>query len=232
MFEPWSARGWNSVYLDATTFKVESVNGAPPAVLPGGDGGEADDAIRTADPSAVDPQELVAQATELADRAEPHAVLVDIYAKFVVGGAVDLSGEGSLTYRYEYKYLDATQPPGRDGVAGAVTISVRGGRLIVSQMTLPVEMPAKAAKPEPICPVKKAWSVAVASGVPADAVASLGYSWSGPPFYWEFRVAGHPELDRKVDAATCNVAGRAPAARTRPRPGHGRGPVDVPDPWK
>jgi hypothetical protein len=55
------------------------------------------------------------------------------------------------------------------------------------------------------CGYDSLWKAALASGVPANAVANIDYSDSSAPFC-VFKVPGHPELDREIGGADCRAA--------------------------
>jgi hypothetical protein len=54
---------------------------------------------------------------------------------------------------------------------------------------------------KPTCPFSQAWSAAVTSGVPANALVLVYYRYSDTKhaMYWDLDVNGHPELPRQVD---------------------------------
>jgi hypothetical protein len=61
----------------------------------------------------------------------------------------------------------------------------------------------------PNCRGAAAWKTAVDSGVPADAIAKLYFDRDHPirgeatHIEWSFRVEGHDEYRREIDATTC-----------------------------
>jgi hypothetical protein len=163
------------------------------------------------DRTRVDPQTLFEPARRLAQLLEPRAELTNT-APFsahmpVRGGTVDLTQPGFLLITFSYDYRDATRPPGMDRVAGAILVRVEYGTLTASRS---FSMgPPSAPLADPTCPVVRAWQTAVSSGVPDNAVASLLY-YDGAPFFrggavWSFRVDGHDELRREIDAQTCSL---------------------------
>ena len=213
--------------------------------------------IRADDPPRVDVVDLIPQVEALVEKLEPRAKLVHIHAGEVVAGTIDVRKPAAAAYEYEYEGLDKTQPPGKDEVKVAITVSAGESQLWaythggahVLRMDLegrPLENP---------CPSKQAWKAAVKSGVPEDAVASFDY---GPSLdtevpgtgggrvrrrEWTLRVKGHDELKRALTPETCEVfqkpqaaptAGQSgepatPGAPARPRaPGAAGGVVD---PW-
>jgi len=66
--------------------------------------------------------------------------------------------------------------------------------------------------PDPTCPVAKAWSAVVASGVPSDVVALVAYAplnrQATSAFVWHFVISGHWEYSRSIDARTCTLLAR------------------------
>ena len=161
------------------------------------------------DRTRVDPQVLFAPARRLAQLLEQGAELSNAFPFSthtpVRSGTVDLSKEGYLLFKFTFDYVDPTKAPGEDHVAGAITVRGEYGGLRAYRSVQ--AGPRNAALPDPSCPATKAWQTAVDSGVPEGSVASLLY-YDAAPFginaaVWSFRVEGHPELRREVDAQTC-----------------------------
>ena len=172
--------------------------------------------FEAADPTHVDPGELVAQARALALRSEPHVVLTQISLNpAITGGVVDVRpGTSWGFYTFEYSYFDKSRPVGKDKIDGMITISGAGLRFRVTKtnVTMRLHIPGfdPAGALDPRCSLQKAWQAAVKSGVPSDAVASASYveAWPpgrGKPFVWSFRVDGHNDLNREIHGQTCAV---------------------------
>ena len=194
-------------------------NGAPAAA--------DSDAIQAADLEHVDLLDLLPQATTVARRLEPRAVLVHITGLVpFAGGTVDLRGKAGAHYDYEYSYLDRTKPPGQDKIEGNIWVMAENGRLRTNQGSVAFILGSSryasaAPAPEPRCPVQKAWRIVVQSGVPANALANVSleiYQFGRSLPHWWFMVDGHPDYERKVDAVTCSIMGRVkpPGAEKRP----------------
>ena len=168
---------------------------------------------REMDRTEIDPQTLFVPARRLARLLEPEAELSNDEAFStrmpVRGGTVDLSNEGGLVFEYRYP-LSPEQAASRGTTFGAIVVRVEWTAMTASRAfpAGPIR-PTRAAPPDPSCPAKRAWSLAVASGVPKDAVASLQYhdvSHNGAgPFVWSFGVDDHPELHRDIDGQSCEL---------------------------
>jgi hypothetical protein len=174
----------------------------------------------------VDPQAIAPQARAVALRQDAHAVLVYISTSGTLDqGTLNLLGDGSVLYEFEFLYFDKSQPPGRDKREGTIWVTAKQGRF--SARTLPSAISLHGSfrsdpGPDPHCSLRNAWQKAVASGVPANAVVKARYAaaWPrgpGKPFVWSFQVDGHREFDREIDDRSCGLAGPAVAVPARPR---------------
>jgi hypothetical protein len=165
--------------------------------------GVATIAIVAPDLHHVDLVELIRQAQVVALRTDSHAHLTSAQANELVDGLVDATGENTADVEFEYKYNDPSKPPGRDQVAGSVTLAVYAGAFRSS--TMPAAMGESI--DDPRCASKSAWQTAVKSGVPANAAASLLLYKEGfgahAPIVWSVRVSGHDEYRREIDSKSC-----------------------------
>ena len=197
----------------ATTIEQRTSPRPPTPKSPFHDG----EPIQVADPAHVDPVELLDQARRIALRMDEHAVLMRISAiKGVSAGTVDVTGDGGVTYEFEWLYFDKSRPPGNDKVENGLWISARRGRFSVMELGHATSLSrTQGLRPDPApiprCSARAAWKAAVKSGMPETAVAWLSYApafppRAGQPYVWDFRVEGHDELRRTVDGATCTIA--------------------------
>lgn len=175
--------------------------------------------VRAADPTHVDPVELLDQARKIALRMDENAVLTRISAvKGVTAGTVDVTGDSGVTYQFEWLYFDKRRAPGDDKVENGLWISARRGRFTVMELRHASSLSRSKDRrpdpaPDPRCSARAAWKAAVRSGMPENAVAWLSYApafppRAGQPYVWDFRVEGHDELRRTVDGTTCAIAKR------------------------
>jgi hypothetical protein len=189
------------------------------------------------DMAHVDPADIYPQAKRMALAINGHAeleksILAIVQNGGTTGGTVDLTGDQFISYDFDYSYLDPSAPPGKDLVQGRIGVTANQRGLHV----FPGETPAGPFPPfvsgprDPKCSVREAWKTAVATGVPADATASLRYSDNSAfdprtSFVWSFTVAGHGEYRREIDGRTCALvkswgpkpAGARPAGKLIPR---------------
>jgi hypothetical protein len=200
--------------------------------------------VAAADPAHVDPADIIRQAVAQATKVDSGAKLISASFTEVRGGTIDLTAKERSTtahVRFQYRRLDASKPVGQDVVEGSFYIMVhgRGFETWAHRQTPGIATDLRPEAPEsrafpldpPACSARRAWRTAVDSGVPDDAVTEL-YWGKVEPFSpskrtaWSFRVQGHDEHRREIDATSCALlrswglpgraregsAGRAPTA--------------------
>jgi hypothetical protein len=156
----------------------------------------------------------------LALRSDPHAALIRIITTGSLdGGTLNLldAGEDSIRYMFAFLNDDKGQPPDPDKQDCVLWVTAWNGRFSVmtSSHTAHLSGPKPYAPvPDPHCPLRTAWQKVVASGVPANSIATAEYSaprlvGKGWPVLWTVRVDGHDEYERKIDDRTCELYGRA-----------------------
>jgi hypothetical protein len=170
----------------------------------------------------VDPQTIAPQARTVALRNDPHAELTRILTTGPLhGGTLNLLGDGSVLYAFDFDYYDKSQPQGQDKRDGALSVIAQNGRFSVTRFEHAMHVAGPTPYdpiPDPRCPLQAAWQKVVASGVPANAVATADYrpaerpARPGSPLIWIIKVAGHEEYHRKVDDQSCEIFG-LPAAK-------------------
>ena len=175
----------------------------------------------------VDPQAITPQARAVALRQDAHAVLIYISTSGTLDqGTLNLLGDGSVIYEFEFLYFDKSQPPGRDKREGTIWVTARQDRLLMRRsLSIAADLHGSLRSdpaPDPHCSLRKAWQTAVSLGVPANAVVEARYAaaWPrgpGKPFVWSFQVDGHREFDREIDDRSCGLAGPAVAVPAHPR---------------
>ncbi|MSP25694.1 MAG: hypothetical protein EXR75_11120 [Myxococcales bacterium] len=176
--------------------------------------------VGAAGPTRVDPVDVIVQAVAQAKQSDPHAKLVGANFNGLTQGALDLTkGAAQAFVRFEYRWLDASQPAGKDvnegsfyfimspdgvltefGRHGGMAMELRPGSRDEGAFPLPT----------PRCTAQQAWKVAVESGVPNDAVATVHFdnTFTANPrkdTEWSFRVEGHDEYRREIDAQSCSL---------------------------
>ena len=183
----------------------------------------------------VDPQAVIPQAKRLARRLAPGAVFGCItpvsVSRTLSQGLVDLrpGAAGSLVTINFLTPPAASARPGTDRGAH-VEVKAKAGHLTAEREDAGADCTGpNGPAPEPSCSLTKAWSVAVAAGVPADALAGAYYGYTMAAggvlhYVWGFDVAGHSEYSCGIDAQTCKMldapklgARRMPAAAGIPR---------------
>jgi hypothetical protein len=152
-----------------------------------------------ADPHKVDINDVFKQAHARAVAVDSKAKLTYAIMKQVKGGFVDVTQHDAGGLDYQYRYLDPSKPPGADSVAGRISFKLGDGSL--EDISLPPTKATPSYVEEPTCASADLWKSVVASGVPDNTVAQLELDRG----YWNFTVAGHPELKRKVSAAGCAI---------------------------
>lgn len=196
-------------------------------------------------PKLVDAAEVLETAIVEARKEYPDAVMVSAHFKEVRGGLVDVNASNAAHVMFEYRRVDSSKPAGKDVDEGSFHIAVREGGYAVWAHHSGRGMASAlggglTATPTPKCRAAAAWKTASESGVPADAVASLHFDRDRPfradasVTEWSFRVDGHDEYRREIDATTCALR-RAWDAKGSPvrnapsqRPGTSNGAPQVP----
>ena len=107
--------------------------------------------IEAADPTHVDPVELLPQARKIAVGLDRHAVLTRIFAtKRVTAGTVDVTGDVGVTFEFEWLYFDKSRPPDSDKVENGLWAAARHGRFSVTELhRASVLSRTKAFRPDP-----------------------------------------------------------------------------------
>jgi hypothetical protein len=193
--------------------------------------GELLEALEAADAARVDPLSVLAQAKRAAQRLAPGAALGCISpmgtSAHLDHGLLNL-GRGSGGALLTLSFVALPSPSARPGTdpGSHVEVRIADGMLkaTLDQGTVGCTGPNGPA-PEPICSVAKAWDAAVAAGLPPAAMASVSYGHTlvggARSYVWTFRVAGHGDLTREIDARTCRLVGAAPSALKRAPSGKG-----------
>ncbi|MCC6527528.1 MAG: hypothetical protein IT373_33080 [Polyangiaceae bacterium] len=161
---------------------------------------------------------VLEQARALALSLDERVGLVTLGVEHMTAaGGVDLTRDMALYASFGFHELDPTKAPGADLVE--VGVSITSSASLCGEVPAPclrgrlqdssrLELGARP-RPLPACSLADAWRAAHASGVPENAVATATYGfWEGPPQLWTFEVAGHGELRRDIDGATCRRATR------------------------
>ncbi len=161
-------------------------------------------AIHAADLKAVDPAALIQQAGAEVRKRASNCELTYAYIGVLSGGVLDASGHTSLL-RWGCLTIDKSKPPGQDVADDEWDVRVANGKLDLKKSTSGSHN--KPPWSEPTCPFSRAWAAAVESGLPASAVVSVYYRYSGKTLgtVWDLTVTGHPELARKMSGATCQI---------------------------
>jgi hypothetical protein len=195
---------------------IPSIPGAPPVVP----------TVTPAPPLGarmVDASELVAKARTMALAQTRDPVLSSAVFFDVVGGLVDTSLDNAGSISFDFASTNANAPPGKDVSYAKLSVHVARGNM--SGTTMPWGAPDRDRKLDvPACSSLAAWNVAVQSGVPQNAVATLHLYFNGAfspksPTVWSVRVEGHDEHRREIDARTCQMVKNwgAPAGGPRKR---------------
>jgi hypothetical protein len=166
-----------------------------------------------ADLHTLDPASVIQQAAAAVKQRGSACELT--YASFGVlrGGVIDASANNSVLLRWTCRR--AGQTP---AVAEADVVDDQWNtRLDRGYLTFEREdhgLRNSSPWREPSCPFSRAWAAAVASGVPADALANVFYEeWafaSGKtrPTVWRITVEAHDTYSRDIDCASCEVLER------------------------
>jgi hypothetical protein len=182
------------------TGAANGVTGAANGVTASDD--DEDIRIAAADPSAVDPADLIHQAGAEVRKRDRNCELIYAYIGEVEGGVLDATGHTSLL-QWGCRTVDPSKPPGQDVQDNQWDVRVVNGKLRLSRSNH-----ASRNKPpwvEPGCRFADAWAAALASGLPANATTSVYYRGVGGSMVWFISVDGHPELGRRIDGASCTL---------------------------
>lgn len=130
-------------------------------------------------------------------------------ASIDVRGATANGPVERVSLKYNFRSADPTRPPGKDVEEGFLSAygpspSCSGSKHCVVIQRFPYGRSGIPTVSPPACDYDTVWRAALASGVPANAVADIRYDKSSAPF-WSFRVSGHPELDRTIGGTSCGA---------------------------
>jgi hypothetical protein len=143
--------------------------------------------------------EVLSQATTIARRVNPHAILVNLDIGPIRGGTVDAtSDEKPLRFDFEYAYTDDDHPAGQqDTRSGRIRVTGTKGRFQTTLQEGITTLITGAKAPEKrSCSLKRVWRGLVETGLLTDdSSASLSYSvsyWGGvqPREEWLLMKAG------------------------------------------
>ena len=195
-------------------------SGTSPGPVPSSGWASLTEPLQAPDPSAVDPLAVVPQARTLARRLVPTELTLGcgfpIVARFVDHGRVDLrpgGRAGSVTVTF----VAVRSTQAHAGIDTTVSVTATDGELNATRMQTYSSCDEKLRPlPMPSCPVVRAWSTVVASGVPSDMLATVTYSlFAGDPRSlpaWSFDFPHHNEYWRDVDPQTCALLSRVDGA--------------------
>ncbi len=175
--------------------------------------------IVASDLSKVDPAGVIRQSVALAKRIEPRSKVTGGHFNELKGGLLDFKDAGKGFVSFEYRWSDSSKPAGKDIVEGSFYVTSQKGAFSEwahhknrgTASNLSDDKRTKAFPlPLPKCTAAQAWAVAVKSGVPADAISIVHWdkvhSFRGDSqTQWSFRVEGHDEYRREIDAQTCKM---------------------------
>lgn len=175
--------------------------------------------LKVRDPQHVDVDEILPQMMAMARTIDEQATLslINVLTPLDREGFVDLTTADAsvgVILSFEVHYYDKTKPPGADLVQGMGSISTQNqycgnaSSPCLRAMYIQGTSIGRAERPMPKCTLRQAWAAALASGVPANAVAKANYGFWGPPTFWSFSVEGHKELARDINAVSCDVASK------------------------
>ncbi len=184
--------------------------------------GKAANRVVAKDLTKVEPADIIRQAVKQAKKVEPRAKMIRGHFTELSGGLMNLEDESKGFVTFEYRWSDSSKPAGKDVVEGSFYINSDKGGFRVwahnkNQNAASNWRDAERAKaypvPIPTCTVAQAWAVAVKSGVPANAISTVHWSKVGAfspdrRMQWSFRVEGHDEYRREIDAKTCKLLRR------------------------
>ncbi|RLB64168.1 MAG: hypothetical protein DRI90_05210 [Deltaproteobacteria bacterium] len=167
----------------------------------------------------VDPADVIRQAVKQAKKVEKQGKMTGGHFTELSGGLMNLKGKSKGFVTFEYRWSDPSKPAGKDVVEGSFYINSDSkgfnvwahhkNRGTASNLRDPKRAKAYPV-PIPTCTAAQAWAVAVKSGVPADAVSTVHWGKvhsfkSDQKMQWSFRVEGHDEYRREIDAKDCKL---------------------------
>ncbi|MBM4358396.1 MAG: hypothetical protein FJ096_09840 [Deltaproteobacteria bacterium] len=162
-------------------------------------------------PKLVDAADVIEAAVAEARKSYPDATFVGANFHDVRGGMIDINAQNAGSARFAYRRVDASKPAGKDVEAGSFHIMVKEGQYSVWALhTGHGATLQDSGLALPKCRGAAAWKTAVESGVPADAHAKLhldvamsSRGTDAKAGEWSFRVDGHDDYRREIDAQTC-----------------------------
>jgi hypothetical protein len=188
------------------------------------DGGKAAQ-LDVVDPQHVDPLDLFARAKALVLKVEKRAKLTRIVApELADDGTVDLTKERPIDYRFEYAYVDARLPHGKNTFKGHLIVAASSRGLKLSQV--PANADAKMSDhtpPDPKCSLKSAWTAVSTTSVPDARSARVVYEFDGRARtgVWRFSF-GRGTGDRVADGISCALLSATPPSADPAAPSKGR----------
>ena len=176
-----------------------------------------------ASPQPTDALQLIREAVQQARQVTPETALESASFPELVNGLVDRSARHAGTVTMAAVTRVPNAPPGKDVNSTRTMASIANGTM---RLTTTTWSKPEAPLPLPECTSASAWKTAIQSGVPTDAVARLLLYREGfgaeSPIVWSFRVDGHDEHRREIDARTCALrkswAQHAPPPKTATPP--------------
>ncbi len=197
--------------------KVAAAQQKASGIRPGGDHGRVP--VQATNLSQVDPADLLRQAIEVARRVEPKSQLISAHFTELERGMLNLTGASKAFVVFEYRWQDTSKPAGKDLVEGSFYINADQGSFYTWARTdsathLQDKGRARAFPlPLPGCTAKDAWVTATGTGVPANAISTVFWEKVSPfsgdqKAEWSFRVQGHDEYRREIDASNCRLLRR------------------------
>ena len=174
--------------------------------------------VKAADMSQVDPADLIVQAIAVAKKIEPQSKLISAHFTELKRGLLDLTGASKGHVAFQYRWQDKSKPAGKDTVEGRFYVIAEKGHFNTFAHIKTAGIANDLARewkgafplPAPRCTSAQAWAVAVKSGVPNDAITTVHWGKVNPfksdqLVQWSYRVEGHDEHRREIDAASCRL---------------------------
>jgi len=210
------------VYASASALVSAGLPDAPDAGADDGAGKAT--RLDVSDPEHVDPIDLYARAKALVLKVEKRAKLTRIVTpELGDDGTIDLTKERSIDYRFEYAYVDARLPHGKNTFKGHLIVAASSRGLKLSQV--PAAADAKMSDhslPDPKCSLKAAWAAVSTTSVPDAKSARVAYDFDGRSRtgVWRFSF-GRGTGDRVADGISCALLSATPPS-AEPAPPKGR----------